>query len=109
MPEEQGYRGWKNYETWAVALYIDNDSDLLALCLDNARDFLESESEPQAAFADALHVMFESDHNSLFQVCLGGDEDINADLLNTLLQDALDSVNWDEISAHLYRKLEDGA
>lgn len=22
---EQGYNGWKNYETWAMALWIDND------------------------------------------------------------------------------------
>jgi hypothetical protein len=23
--DEQGYNGWKNYETWAMALWIDND------------------------------------------------------------------------------------
>ena len=25
MTDEQGYNGWKNYETWVTALWIDND------------------------------------------------------------------------------------
>ena len=24
--QEEGYQGWKSYETWAVALWIDNDA-----------------------------------------------------------------------------------
>jgi hypothetical protein len=26
--DEQGYNGWSNYETWNVALWIDNDEGL---------------------------------------------------------------------------------
>lgn len=25
MPDEQGYNGWKNYETWVMGFWIDND------------------------------------------------------------------------------------
>jgi hypothetical protein len=25
MTDQQGYNGWKNYETWSVALIVDND------------------------------------------------------------------------------------
>jgi hypothetical protein len=28
MNNENGYNGWKNYETWNVALYIQNEEDL---------------------------------------------------------------------------------
>ncbi len=27
MSEEQGYNGWKNYETWAVGMYLDGNYD----------------------------------------------------------------------------------
>lgn len=29
--DEQGYSGWKNYETWNVALYIQNDYGLYCM------------------------------------------------------------------------------
>ena len=28
MEKEKGYNGWSNYETWACALWIDNDEGL---------------------------------------------------------------------------------
>jgi len=42
MPMEEDYNGWANYETWNVALYLDNDEgSYLAIC-EYVRDTLNS-------------------------------------------------------------------
>jgi hypothetical protein len=42
MARNEEYNGWANYETWNVALYLDNDqSDYLAVC-EYVRDTLNS-------------------------------------------------------------------
>ena len=32
--DEKGYNGWKNYQTWNVALWIQNDEGLYSLAMD---------------------------------------------------------------------------
>ena len=41
--DERGYNGWKNYETWNVALWIDNDEGLNELARECAcySDFVD--------------------------------------------------------------------
>ena len=44
MPEE--YNGWKNYETWNVALYLDNDEGTYLAVKDYVKDTLRSKNVP---------------------------------------------------------------
>ncbi len=37
METQDDYQGWKNYETWAVALWLDNDRASYEYCRDEAR------------------------------------------------------------------------
>lgn len=46
---EQGYNGWKNYETWNVALWIGNDEGLYGLA-----QYCSMKERPYAAFVELL-------------------------------------------------------
>lgn len=43
--DEQGYHGWKNYQTWNVVLWIDNDEGLY---------HLRKESDTYESFVQSL-------------------------------------------------------
>ena len=42
---EQDYNGWKNRETWATALHIDNDQVLQEIALDYAQQEIDGYDE----------------------------------------------------------------
>lgn len=82
-PDGQGYNGWSNYPTWAVALWLDNDPGTY----EESRAIVRGASGLQIHADDALREyvreMVELDEASL-----------RADLLGF----ALDSVDWREIT-----------
>ena len=41
MNNTQTYNGWTNYETWNVALYINNEFDIYCVARDWVRDRIE--------------------------------------------------------------------
>lgn len=41
MTNETGYNGWKNYETWAIALWLDNDYGTYTLMRGSAMQSVE--------------------------------------------------------------------
>ena len=93
------YNNWTNYETWNVALWLDNDQgtqewvqDLAQSCWEAASptDVLTRDEAARFALADALKEWHEE---RVAELSLQG---VFADLLNA----ALESVAWQEIADH---------
>ena len=80
--EEKGYQGWNNYETWNVALWIDNDQGLL----ENVHD-MGRESIDRASFADAIKEFIGSMAPEL-----------EASMFSDLLNSAIAEVDWRELA-----------
>lgn len=100
---EEGYQGWKNYETWAVALWLDNDQGSYEYWREVIQELREAgsargEYTPESVtdedllrreLADRLK---ESHEEMMPQV-----EGVFGDLLNG----ALSEVDWGEIATNL--------
>jgi hypothetical protein len=86
---EKEYNGYTNYETWLVALWIDNDQGLSEIITDNTRDNRDSLYN----IADSIKELIEDyapETTGLY-----------ADLMNA----ALSEVNWKEIAENHLEEL----
>lgn len=119
-PQDTRYNGWTNFETWGVALVLDNDQGTYTECTETAERFATEAPEhynvpgiwtaEQAArftFADWLKDYTEA-------LCgLGADADFEtygipepSMMARQLLQGALSDVDWDEIADHYLSALD---
>lgn len=91
---DETYNGWTNYETWSVALWLDNEPGTY----EDARQIVHAELDDWRAGRD-LREYVESlpDVESVLSGAT-----MAADLLGT----ALSEVSWTEIAEH-YREDED--
>lgn len=97
--EPKGYQGWSNYETWAVALWIDNEEPTYNEWRERARRALRDaepayagQPKPDAAriaLAGQLKVWLENKA-----------PDLKATLWSDLLTAALSEVDVYEIAGH---------
>jgi hypothetical protein len=91
--EEAGYNGWTNYETWCVALWIDNEEAEYHTTRAKARAFnagtRDPNRTPQGEFADWLKEYVEETMPEL-----------PPSLWSDLLRAAFSEVDWYEIAAH---------
>ena len=94
--EEKGYNGWKNYETWLVALWINNDQGTQETVLDMARECSGNEHERY----DLSHQLKDwiEEMNPLNE---------NADLFADLLNAALSEVDWYEIAKNFLHDIKE--
>ncbi len=110
--EEGGYQGWKNYETWAVALWMDNEQGSYDYWRERIQEltgeegglgeyaeneYLEDDVKLKFALADEIKSMHE---DAVEEKALDG---FMADLLNG----AMSEVSWDEIAGHLLESVKE--
>lgn len=91
--EESGYQGWKNYPTWAVSLWVNNDEGLYGFFQEAADDLREDFSgrELIQRVAGVLEDIIENMADEQASGLLGGP-------LSDLLQYAIDQVDYFEIA-----------
>ncbi len=99
MTDDKTYNGWTNYETWNVALWLDNDQGSYRHWRSEAQDAWDSaeatsyrtrESVATRDLADRLKTDLEEGNPLADQ----------ASCYSDLLGAALSEVNWDEIASH---------
>lgn len=98
------YNGWTNYETWAVALWIDNERgsheywrEVARGCWEGARADGMFSRQDRARFALADRLKDELVEASP----LNDDSSLYSDLLNA----AISEVNWSEIACSMLTEL----
>jgi hypothetical protein len=109
MAQDKGYQGWSNYETWLLALWIDNEEGSYRRWRERAKELMEDEwadytgagvtkqEQREGAAMRLSEELKESveENNPLAEGDEGGG--FYADLLSA----ALSEVNWFEIAMHI--------
>ena len=94
---EEGYQGWKNYETWNAALWINNDQGLYDL-LQEEISRLKEEGDGRDEIVYDLAGTMENQFEDMY-------EDYAGDIpgpLNDLLRGAMSEIDWREIAQSFY-------
>jgi len=90
------YNGWKNYETWVVALWIDNEPHTYEQRRQMAREAIaDATPNPLSPSMDTARWDYEQ---ALRQWIRDEVESQEAGLASDLLGSALDNVDWREIA-----------
>lgn len=84
MSKDRSYNGWSNYETWCVALWIDNEESMQS----EAHEMGERAIDPHR-LADALKNWIEEMQ-----------PDLGASMWADMLGAAMSEVDWREIAEH---------
>ena len=84
---KNGYNGWSNYETWNVALWIDNEPGTY-----EERRRMGREASDKNAFADSLKTWVRDELMP----------DLGASMAADLLGAALDEVDWYELAENFW-------
>lgn len=108
MKTDTTYQGWKNYETWAVNLWLTNDAGTQELMREFAMDSKRVAPELDAV-KDGIWTVEEGAKFSLADMIKEHIEEGNPledknDLYKDLLQGALSEVNWNEIAECFLRE-----
>ena len=98
----EGYNGWKNYETWAVALWIDNDEGTYHY----RREMTEEARIGAPRASQVVEGVWTAEQAARFNLADALKEwvtdalmpELEASLASDLLGAALSEVDWDEIA-----------
>jgi hypothetical protein len=91
------YNGWTNYETWAVALWLDNEQGSQRYWQERAEEYVKTDGKEDASrgLADEL----KEQHEEANPVT-------DASVFSDLMGAALSEVNWFEIAQHYVDEVE---
>ena len=107
---ENRYNGWTNYETWAVALWIDNDEGSQAYWRQEA-EHATRRSECSEQVTDGIWTSDEAARfnlaDQLKEELTDAAPDLGASVYSDLLQAAMDAVNWHEIAYNLIESFDE--
>lgn len=92
METDKKYNGWTNYETWLVALHIDNDEGLQ----EEIKRLIQEKYKYEFERAEAIKNLRAEAIKNFFEELLIP-EDSKELLKNDLLNATLREVNWKEI------------
>src|SRR5262249_39679755 len=91
------YNGWSTFETWLVALWLDNEETSYHYLREGAREAQADVDYAEDAAPLALAERLKEEHEEAAQARLGS----TADVFWDLLESALTEVDWCEIAEHL--------
>jgi acyl-CoA reductase-like NAD-dependent aldehyde dehydrogenase len=96
--EEKGYQGWKNYETWCVKLWIDNEG--YNYWQERAKELKAEDAEDTTStLADELKERHEE---------IAEEETLDVmGVLADLLHSALGKVDWYEIATSILKEVNE--
>jgi TPP-dependent trihydroxycyclohexane-1,2-dione (THcHDO) dehydratase len=89
MTTTKKYNGWSNYETWNVALWMDNGEGSYDYWNERTTEICEAATDKADAITTLANALKDEHQENMPEV-----QDIYADLL----QASLDSVYWYEIA-----------
>lgn len=106
--EDKTYNGWTNYETWGVALVLDNDEGTYNECREAAQRFKEAPNHHQFWTAEEATLYELADWLKGYTETLCGIGSESEDygipepslMAQQLLGAAISEVNFDEIADH---------
>lgn len=104
--ESNRYNGWKNYETWAVAMWLDNDQAVNDYWKEAVGQWvhaaLEGSTEPSLEEAKVIATLNAARELEASHALAGDRSNVYTGLLTT----ALSRVDWREIAGHLVDEVE---
>jgi len=96
--ERKEYNGWTNYETWAVALWWDNERGSQRLQQEMAAEFVTAPKSTEEDAISARRVDLCRFAEWIKETTEENAPDLGASLYSDLLGAALSEVNWYEIA-----------
>lgn len=99
------YNGWYNYETWAVKLWMDEDSEYFT---ENAQAIYDA-AKPSRSFTKLeqatldLAESYKQHHEESVEHTLNG---MQSGFIVDLLNAAMSEINWHEIAASILEGIE---
>lgn len=93
-----GYNGWTNYETWNVALWLDNEQGSYSECQSQAEEFIRDNFDA----SDPTDTSAAKGDMSTWLKDMVNEQapDLGASCFADLLGAALGEVDWYEIASH---------
>ena len=95
--DETGYNGYKNYETWAVKLWLDNDEGSYRYMQGRASEVLEEHTDEDGTDEDGFKYDFSAWLKEYHEE-QAEELNIPASVWSDLLNAALSEVDWYELA-----------